>query len=477
MSRIIQRENPISSVQSPVESSTVGPSTPFTRMGEGIQPLISVGARPHVSQVLGSMDSIGDPGLVRSPGIFTITDVTSADARVLSTTSPVDGHTQSMTSVDALSHRSLNSQGDLIGSQTLEKTCRRNSDIDWLTAGTLSRANPSLYRTMSEFSRSPENTRLQHGCSGQTLHSPPRLSTGLRTTQDRVKNFNIPLANARNEFQVLLPNGDDPEDIVTSLRLTMSHLLMSSDGTMLGRNFSRGSTLDLLRHLLCSGWLLNELENLLRWSYEASARAITQRQLARNGALELTNSKRPQIQNDNDKILGRETGLHRRSSTLSGQQTKLTSVWSSHMPNGTLTIQLRTVTPQNPILDDKESPSVLEISSIPIMAHRTTGISAVFINPLSKNPGPRISPQIRTFNVVPEGSEIIQCVQNNDLQGVRSLFNLGKASPLDVDPRGFSLLSASALSYSNLAPLTFSFVGRYLASVAFASGFPRLTGS
>ena len=228
---------------------------------------------------------------------------------------------------------------------------------------------------------------------------------------------------------------------------------------MLDRNFSRGSTLDLLRHLLYSGWVLNELENLLRWSYEASARAIIQRQLARNGALNVSTSERSEMHNDNYNTLGTETELHRRSLTLSGQQTKLTSAWSSHMPNGTLNIRLRTMTPQHLILDDKESPSVLEISSIPIMANRTKGISAVFINPLSKNQGPRISPQIRTFNVVPEVSEIIQCVQTNDLQGVRSLFDLGKASPSDVDPRGFSLLSASAPPYSNLVPLSFGFVG------------------
>ena len=405
------------------------------------------------------MLSGGDPGLVRSPRSFTTSGITSANARVLSTASAVDDHTQSMTPVDAFSQRSFGPQGEFIGSQTLEKTCRRNPDIDSLTAGTLSPGDPSLYRIMSGVSWSPENTRLQHHWSGHTLHSHFGLSAGLLNTQDGMMNFNVPLASARNDFEVLLPNGDDPEEIVTSLRLTMSHLFMSSDRMMLDRNFSRGSTLDSLRHLLYSGWLLNEFENLLRWSYEASARAIIQRQLARNGALNVSNTKRSELQNDNYNTLGTETELHRRSSTLSGQPTKLTSAWSSHMPNGTLNIRLRTMTPQDLILDDKESPSVLEISSIPIMANRTKGISAVFINPLTRNRGPRISPQIRTFNVVPEVSEIIQCVQNNDLQGVQSLFTLGKASPSDVDSRGFSLLSASALSYSQLGPLNFSYLG------------------
>ena len=477
MSKTIQRENSIRSVQTPVESSMVGPSTPFTCMHGGTQPSISLGARPHVSQVPGSMNSLGNPGLVRSPGLFTISDDTSANARVLSTTSPVNANTQSMTSVDASSNRSSNSQGEFFGSQTLEKTGRCNSDLDWLTPGTLSLDDPSLYGTMGELSQSPGNTGLRQGWSGHTLHSPLKLSTYLCTTQNGGINFNTPLASTRNDCQVILPNGDDPEEIVTSLRLTRSHLLMISNERMLDRNFSRGSTLNILNGLLFSGWLLNKLENLLCWSYEASARAIRQRQSARNSALNDTNSKRSEIHNDNYETLRTETDLHRRSSTLCGPQIKLTSALSSHMPNGTLNIRLRTVTPQHQILDDTESPSVLEMSSIPIIAHRTTGVSAIFINPLSKNGGPRISPQIRTFNVVPEGSEIIQCVQNNDLQGVQSLFDLGKASPSDVDPRGFSLLSASTLSYSNLPPLTFSFVGRYLAFVAFALGNSRLTRS
>ena len=468
-SKAIQQEIPISNVRTPVESGTTGPSTPFTCMDAGTQPLIYGGTRPRVSQIPRSMNSLDNPGLVQSSGIFKISDNTSADARVLGTTSPVDVNTQSITSADALSHQNFNSQGKFIGSQTLEKTWKRNSGSDWLTAGTLSLDDASLYETTGEFSRSPENTRLRHGWSGHTFHSPFRLSTGLCTTQDGGTKSNIRLASARNDFRVILPNGGDPEEIVTSLRLARAHLLMSSDGTMLNRNFSRGSTRDSLRHLLCSGWLLNELENLLCWSYEASARAIRQRQLAKNGALEDTYSKRSEIHNDNHETLWTEAKLHRRSSALSGPQIKLTSTWSSHMPNSTVNIRLRTVTSQHLILDDKESPSVLEMYSIPIAAHRTRGISAIFVNPLAEKQCHGISPQIRTFNVVPEGSEIIQCVRNNDLRGVQNLFDQGKASPSDVDPRGFSLLSASALRHSNQHPLPLTILVQSPTFVTFGS--------
>ena len=342
--------------------------------------------------------------------------------------------------MNALSHQSPNTQGDLLGLQSLDNTGSCSSGIDWLTAGTWSPGDLSLCGTKGG---SP---------------SPSRLSTDLGTTQNGGPDFNILLGNFRNDIQVVLPNGDDPEEIVTSIRPMISHLLMSSDQSMRDRNFSRGSTLHLLHHLLCGGWLLDELEKILLWSYEASARAIRQRQLARNHAVKDTFSKTLNIRNDDYGRLGRERNLHRRSSALSGLRTKLTSAWSSHMPNSTLNIRLRTVTPQHPIIDEKEPSSVLEVSSIPVTGHHSTGISAIFVDPLAKTQGPRISPEIRTFNVVPEGSEIIKYVKNNDLQGVQSLFDLGKASPSDVDPRGFSLLSASALPYSLPPPLTLSFV-------------------
>ena len=433
----------------------------------------SVGATPDVSQASGSTGSLGDHGHDPSPGSLTISDLTSGEARVLNTTSPVDKHIQSVNSVDASSHRSFDTQEDFVGSQTLENTGSCNSDLDWLIPGTLSLVDPSLYGTIGGLSRSPEDTRLRHGWSRHTVHSPLRFSTDSCTNLDGGMDFNIPLARTRNDIQVNLPNGDDPEMIVTSLQLTRSHLLTILDGSMRDPNFSRGSTPVFIRHLLWSGWLLDELENLLSWSYEASARAIKQRRLAKNGALKDQFSKSSDIRNDNYEVRGTETKLRRRrsgrSGALSGPQAKLTGVWSCHMPNYTLNIRLRTVIPPHLIVDDKESSSVLEISSIPITGHRTTGVTAIFINPFAKNQGPRISPEIQTFNVVPEGSDIIRCIQNNDLRGVQSLFDLGKASPSDVDPRGFSLLSASALLYSSMPPSTFSFVGQYLAFVACVS--------
>ena len=87
-------------------------------------------------------------------------------------------------------------------------------------------------------------------------------------------------------------------------------------------------------------------------------------------------------------------------------------------------------------------PDIITLCSIPNHRRRTTGLMVSFA--LNTPPfGARISPHIRTFNVVPTGSSIIKYIQKNDLEGVRKLFAEGQASPLDVDPRGNSLLQVS----------------------------------
>lgn len=85
---------------------------------------------------------------------------------------------------------------------------------------------------------------------------------------------------------------------------------------------------------------------------------------------------------------------------------------------------------------------VVTVCSIPNNPRRTSGlmVSFAFNTPAF---AARISPQIKNFNVVPVGSSIIRCVTKNDLEGMQKLFAEGQASPLDVDPKGNSLLQVS----------------------------------
>ncbi|POR32257.1 Uncharacterized protein TPAR_07535 [Tolypocladium paradoxum] len=51
----------------------------------------------------------------------------------------------------------------------------------------------------------------------------------------------------------------------------------------------------------------------------------------------------------------------------------------------------------------------------------------------------------RTYNIIPDNSEIFQRIRRGDKEGVLELFRTGKASPFDRDANGFSLLHEAAL--------------------------------
>ena len=109
-------------------------------------------------------------------------------------------------------------------------------------------------------------------------------------------------------------------------------------------------------------------------------------------------------------------------------------------------MQLREVSKKVTESNDQRSSYFVRISFIPEIQHCTTGISVAFSRFPSVNQHPRLCPTIRTFNVVPEDSEIITCVKQNDLKGVQRLLDEHKASILDVDPRGHSLLSVGEIA-------------------------------
>ena len=100
---------------------------------------------------------------------------------------------------------------------------------------------------------------------------------------------------------------------------------------------------------------------------------------------------------------------------------------------------------------------VITVWSIPYDHRRTIGLSVSFVLDLHQF-GCRTSPHVTTFNVVPIGSAIIDCVISNDLEGVMKLFSEGQASPLDVDPKGNSLLQVSETYLSAMRRLTRSLV-------------------
>lgn len=78
---------------------------------------------------------------------------------------------------------------------------------------------------------------------------------------------------------------------------------------------------------------------------------------------------------------------------------------------------------------------------IPELQRSRVGVSCTFQRAVKDGSRIHIPPSIKTFNIVPYDAEIIDLVEKDDLEGVRKLFETGKASPTDIDPSGHSLLS------------------------------------
>lgn len=263
-------------------------------------------------------------------------------------------------------------------------------------------------------------------------------------------------SNQRAAFRAF--DGADPDIIMLPLQMLRSSYmeflkLDQSDRSIWKSCFSRGSTLDHLYSTFHSEWLSLEMEELVCQGYELSAKAIRHRQAARP----VSGDGSRRLLSLDDHETGRLETRHQPMENRDPEtllKIKTTSRTRRQMSLGRLNLELSTLPRDSPHFDTSVTPYVIDVSFIPSTQQRSTGISAVFQRHSSASQVCHISPRLRTFNVIPDDSQIIMCIGRNDILGVQRLFSEGKASPLDVDSRGFSLLSVIILDVTRDATST-----------------------
>ena len=228
--------------------------------------------------------------------------------------------------------------------------------------------------------------------------------------------------------------GFDPSNALLPLLLMKAHLEQDFGSDPYRRGCSHGSNLPKLLDTVHSERLRIELDNVICWLSETVFKDIRQHQARRQTGKFASPFKE-----------SREPSAHRRRSgdTIETndevQSIGRSYAWSkSH--RGVLRVTLGNV------LDNKQhanTPEALTVSFMPKDRRRATGLHVALFNVMREIRGPRISPRLRTFNVVPDDSEIVKCVRRNDIDRLQTLLDKGEASPTDVDSRGFSLLSVS----------------------------------
>ena len=231
----------------------------------------------------------------------------------------------------------------------------------------------------------------------------------------------------------------DPKSLILPLELCKSQLIKSLDHPMFQRTVIGEPVTVRLITLLQSRLLLSAMDELLCWAYETVARSSRQAlgishefgvysaPVKEPGDIcGTTSCMAPQRRKDRAASLRRATS---RSHLLVDSST------------GTISVGYSGVSETNPSTTTSEQLLGLAIAFMPRSKDRTVGISIMFSEIRDTMGAQKICPCIRTFNVIPRDSAIINSVVHNNLEEVRSLFASGEASPLDVDPDGSSLLS------------------------------------
>lgn len=241
------------------------------------------------------------------------------------------------------------------------------------------------------------------------------------------------------DLRPIILENEEIQSLTSPLELCKSHLISALDHPLLQKTVKFEPGTARLIKFLRSRWLPSAMNGLLRWAYEMAARRS--RQLlgasrdsdAYSGPVKepddkggMRSCKAPETQKDTAASLWRAT---------SRSQLLITS------STGTISVRYSSVCGTNQGTKKSEQLLALAIAFMPSSKDRAVGVSIMFGHIQDTVDAERFSPYMRTFNVIPKDSAIINSVLQDDLEGVQTLFASGEASPLDVDPDGFSLLS------------------------------------
>ena len=246
------------------------------------------------------------------------------------------------------------------------------------------------------------------------------------------------LINNLDVGPIILENGDI-QSLISPLELCKSHLIRSLGHPLIQRMVNVEPVTACLIELLQSPWLLSAMDGLLCWAYEMTANRSCQLL----GASHDFNACSGPVKEPHDK-----GGMRSCKASETRKDTSAT-LWHKTSRSqllvtsstGTISVRYSSVFGTNQRTMQSEQLLALALAFMPGSDDRTVGVSIMFSDIQDTVGAEKISPYIRTFNVIPKDSAIINSVLHNDLEGVRTLFASGEASPLDVDPDGFSLLS------------------------------------
>ena len=328
--------------------------------------------------------------------------------------------------------RSVLDENQASSDNDMDQPCRNGSTFSSGAWETLMNWSPSPAPSVLAID---DKSRDRLSLSRDTVASPTIDDMPiLRSVESEEGSLSTELRVQIVDDQPLICADFDPSSALLPLLLMKAHLEQDfcSDPD-LGYH-TRGSNLAKLFNTIHSEWLRLELDNVVCWTSDRVSKDIRERQVRRRIG---------KFASPFEKSCGPLADRRRSDDGIETDdevQIIETSYARSKSHKGVLQVTLGNFRERETF---PNAPEALTVSFIPKESRRTIGLCATFVSVMSEVRSPRISPRLRTFNVVPDDSEIINCIMRNDLSGLQALFDNREASPTDVDSTGFSLLSVS----------------------------------
>ena len=238
--------------------------------------------------------------------------------------------------------------------------------------------------------------------------------------------------------------GSNPEEALLPLHLLKENFPVHFTQNSLGEYVRSADLVADVFQLVDSMQLSFEIEDLLCQCFEMSASNIRERQAARKGRnKDVLHCRKPLEESSQFSRTRSIAATKQNSQMLQKMKGKVIYYMTWAVLNGTFRLRLVSRADKSVPAVRTDLPSI-HVSFIPKDYRRTKGVTVSFRRLQGDHHGYSLYRRIKTINVVPKDSDVIQCVLRNDLQSLQMLFDKREASPLDVDPQGFSLLSVSS---------------------------------
>lgn len=289
----------------------------------------------------------------------------------------------------------------------------------------------SLHYTHEQVNQTPNDPHSIHYHDSVPL---PARRDGSQNSTDSMQ------AGLRRGIRISV-HSVDLERMVLPLQNLEKHILQTPNNATIDthRHLPRQSVYRLSR-VLQSDWIRSGINNILGRIYQS----LAEKRL--NMSTNSSDHSNSTAQREVDSLLNSEIC---RVSMLPHKDARFISVTAMkyYSTEATITAELRESSWRDITEMDEPHTHSVYFCYMPNVKSCLPGVSVLFTRPQVYSWKSKMTSSLRAFNVIPNTSQIVKFVKANNIDGVRTFLQAGKASIDDISSDGHSLLMVSISHY------------------------------